>query len=376
MYSKKYKSIIKSSLRSLTAALSIPSLLLVNIDSVQAQLAPGYVTCHVSSISDINFKDISLVNPVSGTQTIQFKPACESSYYKIEHSDVFQKTTYTPHGSACIGISSTNSAEKLTERFLYLGGDTSSSFKLPFNFYFTTPGQSLPIGNGTTESGIVTRGWGSASTIEPAVGAQRSIPIFANMIARFDFTNQGLPVGAYTNTYNVTLWTGAWIGADNENLPNSICQGLFPEVSGTRQIKVTVNVLPSCRFQILEHVNFGQHTQLTSNMTASGKLGVTCNNNASYEIQLDGGRNKDVNNRTMSLMANGVYNDSQKISYNLFLPNSTTIWGTTKGTNTYTAMANDSLEHSIEVRATINPASNPNPAVGIYRDTVTATIIY
>lgn len=117
-------------------------------------------------------------------------------------------------------------------------------------------------------------------------------------------------------------------------------------------------------------IGFGTLSSLAANVDASGNLSINCNSGAGYTVELDGGTTTgSVSNRMMSLGGIGA----GVISYQLYQDSARlVVWGNT-GPATVTGTGTGSSQ-TLTVYARI--PSQATPAVGNYKDTVTATVTF
>jgi spore coat protein U-like protein len=115
-------------------------------------------------------------------------------------------------------------------------------------------------------------------------------------------------------------------------------------------------------------LDFGTAGPLTSNVDNQTTFGVTCTDQAPYNIGLDNGQNASGGVRRMA-DGNGNF-----VSYALYQDNGrTTAWGDTVGTDTEAGTGSGD-EQTITVYGRVAPQTTP-PA-GSYQDTVVVAVTY
>lgn len=144
-----------------------------------------------------------------------------------------------------------------------------------------------------------------------------------------------------------------------------------PTVSTTFKVKITITNSCDAAALAANDVDFGSHSFLDSNITASTSLSVKCTNGAPYTIALNAGLNAGTpGDVTTRRMLNGA---SNFIPYNLYQDSAlASVWGSTTGTNTI-ASTGTGVAQSFPVYAKALPGNVP---AGLYVDTVQATVTY
>ena len=212
--------------------------------------------------------------------------------------------------------------------------------------------------------------WGSGEEeifITPASNGNitQTVPMYGQIL---NPPAQTKPAGTYTS--NVTVLNGS----STDFIPGFGCGWVDaigrPVSGGTFLATVTLN--NTCSITA-NNINFGTLTSLATLQNMSGSLGVTCNSAAPYTIAMNAGSTtgNTIAARKMSLNGAGA----GVVKYQLYRDGyGTTLWGDgTAGSSTYVGSGTGSLQ-AIPVYAQM-PAQ-ATPAVGTYKDTVTATITY
>jgi spore coat protein U-like protein len=134
---------------------------------------------------------------------------------------------------------------------------------------------------------------------------------------------------------------------------------------GTMTSRLVIN--PSCTIGA-NPLDFGTVAG-TAGVTATSNLSVNCTLNAAYAIALDGGTvGGDVGARRMVLDGG-----TATVAYQLYRDVARTlVWGTTPGTTL--AGTGSGTAQSIPIFGSV--PSQPAKPAGVYRDTITATIIF
>lgn len=178
-------------------------------------------------------------------------------------------------------------------------------------------------------------------------------------------SGQSPAVGTYTSTLSFTGRIPT--GGSGCNSGNS---GTGTFSAGSFQAKVKMDV--SCSI-VAAPISFGSVSSLASPITSTGSVSLTCTNGASYVVSLNAGSTtgNTVAARKMSLNGAGA----GVIGYQLFQsPGFTTAWGDgTNGTATLSGTGNGAAQ-SYTINARV-PAQ-ATPAVGSYKDTVTAIVTF
>lgn len=117
-------------------------------------------------------------------------------------------------------------------------------------------------------------------------------------------------------------------------------------------------------------VGFGSSSVLSSGISQTGSLSVTCTNTTPYNVELDqgAGSGATVSNRLMTGPS------SATVAYGLFRDSAHTLnWGKTDGTDTVSGTGNGNAQN-LTVYGYIAPQTTPAP--GAYADTVNVTVTF
>jgi len=137
--------------------------------------------------------------------------------------------------------------------------------------------------------------------------------------------------------------------------------------SGTFGFTVSAPVVNNCTIATT-NVAFAAATGLTTPLTTTGSLSVTCTNNDAYRISLNAGTSGNIGARVMQSTA------GNRINYQLYSDAArTVIWGDGTTGSAYTAVGTG-LAQTVPVYGLVPAQTAPPP--GSYTDTITATIVF
>jgi spore coat protein U-like protein len=160
----------------------------------------------------------------------------------------------------------------------------------------------------------------------------------------------GMKISAFVRT---TL-TAAVVGA-------LVTPAAFAE--DTENLALSASVIPNCIISSVNAISFGDYdVNATSDKTKTGSVSVKCTKGTNATIELNGGLN---GNRTM---VGGP--QSEALTYELYQPNGTTVWGTGGNAITYNSSTNTAVPFVVNGKIPMGQ----DKTVGSYTDTVTATI--
>lgn len=144
--------------------------------------------------------------------------------------------------------------------------------------------------------------------------------------------------------------------------------------SANTNFQVKINVTNACDAAALAvgDVDFGNHSFLDSNITASSNLSVKCTNGAPFTLSLDAGTNPatagDTTTRRMKLAASASY-----VPYNLFSDSAlATSWGDTVASGQVAGVGTGAAQ----TFPVYGKALLGNVIAGAYTDQVQATVTY
>jgi spore coat protein U-like protein len=252
-----------------------------------------------------------------------------------------------------------------------------------------------------------------------AVGNQRYMVSGSNTLAFNLFWNSAdtYPYGSYTNDYlgggepvtltadssgNVyvsgTAYYGVIPGGQQSVVPGSYTEymalvapqniqygalssaGSCPIGAYTSEFQfyVYATVISNCNISTISGVNFAANAALTSNIDATGSIGVQCTNTTPYSIGLGNGNYASGSQRRMYSAATGQY-----ISYNLYTDSArTNAWAASSSASSCTAgsgtcalgTGTGAPQPAVTVYGRIPPQTTP--VLGTYTDTVVVTVTY
>jgi spore coat protein U-like protein len=144
--------------------------------------------------------------------------------------------------------------------------------------------------------------------------------------------------------------------------------------TATTTFNVTITLVSSCAISA-NNLNFGSSVGLlTSAVTGSTTLSVTCSNTTPYNVGLDPGTvsGSTVAARLMAGTATG--NTSTTMSFELYTTSGlTSVWGNTVGTNTVSGTGTGAAQ-TLTVYGQVPAQTSPKPDT--YQTTITATVSY
>ncbi|UCJ18531.1 spore coat protein U domain-containing protein [Pseudomonas sp. MM211] len=194
-------------------------------------------------------------------------------------------------------------------------------------------------------------------------------------------TGANVPAGTYTATLSLTwqyaVCTGLsalgictnWSRSPGVPLPTCVVLVCNPPASWGTGSPVTVTVslvvTKACVISNSELVmDFGTQALVSQFAPVTRNISVTCTNTEGYTVGFDNGQNYQAPWRRMA-------SGSNRLNYNLYFPNTTTVW-TTSQTQ---PMVGNGLQQSVPFLGIIDP-NQANVPVGTYTDNVTVIIMY
>ncbi len=194
-------------------------------------------------------------------------------------------------------------------------------------------------------------------------------------------TGANVAAGTYTATLNLNwqyaVCTGVFVagicsnwalspGAARPSCGVLACNPPSPWGAGANvSVTVTLVVTKTCVINNSELVmDFGTQALVSQFAPVTRNIGVTCTNTEGYTVGFDNGQNFQAPWRRMA-------SGSNRLNYNLYFPNTTTVWTTTQTQ----PMVGNGLQQSVPFLGIIDPAQ-ANVPVGTYTDNVTVIIMY
>ncbi len=144
--------------------------------------------------------------------------------------------------------------------------------------------------------------------------------------------------------------------------------------SATTTMQVQITLVASCAVSATT-LNFGSGVGLlTTAVTGSTTLSVTCSNTTPYNVELDGGTvtGSTVASRLMAGTATG--NTGTTLGFQLYSnAGLSTVWGNTVGTNTVTGTGTGAAQ-TLTVYGQVPAQTTPKPDT--YQTTINVTVAY
>lgn len=141
---------------------------------------------------------------------------------------------------------------------------------------------------------------------------------------------------------------------------------------------VYATVIADCNISTISGLTFAANSALTSNIDATGAIGVQCTNTTPYSIGLSNGNYASGSQRRMYSAATGQY-----ISYNLYTDAArTSAWAASTSASSCSAgsgtcdlgTGTGATQPAVTVYGRVPPQTTP--AIGTYTDTVVVTVTY
>ncbi|UXM94734.1 spore coat U domain-containing protein [Bartonella sp. HY329] len=291
---------------------------------------------------------------------------------------------YTYYADMCVGLKSASISQ--TSRKLYLqraNGTLDPTQSIDLLVYDrSTPTSPTILGTGLLGGGDPYRtrlkksGVTSNSLLNP-IDLEENF----NIGMQLSTSQQAqLPVGTYSNTFVFVSWSGpasSLISAIEPIIPSIInsCTDFLGNNFTEQSFTVTAKVLAGCSVSVT-NINFGDYVGIVSDLDKDGAVNLKCNVNAPYEIQINGGKSGNINARKMYFVSkDGIEDRNKAIPYHIYLPNTQTEWGTTKGSNSHQGTTT-SNSTTVKVKAVIRASEANNPVSGTYKDSLVVTTIY
>jgi spore coat protein U-like protein len=133
---------------------------------------------------------------------------------------------------------------------------------------------------------------------------------------------------------------------------------------------VTMRVVADCTIAA-NGIDFGQTGVITSALTGSSNINVTCTNTTPYNVGLDAGTGAGSTGTTRFLSGTGANADT--VAVNLYRSAGSSLWGNTQGTDTLAGTGTGTAQ-TLTVYGEIPVQKAPTP--DNYKSTITATIYF
>jgi spore coat protein U-like protein len=184
-----------------------------------------------------------------------------------------------------------------------------------------------------------------------------SLPIFARILVN----QQTVPPGTYLSTFS-----GAYTRFRYRGFTFLGCASMLFQSEDRPTFTATATVLKNC-LVTAQDIHFGTHGVLTSNVDASGQLGVRCTAGTPYTVGLSNGLTGG------SPAARRMTKGSEFVTYGLCRDaGHTQPWGNVTGT--MASGTGTGLVQNLTVFGRVPPQATPSP--GNYADTVAVTVTY
>ncbi len=142
-------------------------------------------------------------------------------------------------------------------------------------------------------------------------------------------------------------------------------------VGSSFQVRITIQKACDVTTTAPTDVDFGSHSSLSTNVTATSTISVTCTPGSAYNIGLGAGLNASTaGNIATRRMTDGA---SHYVGYQLYQDSARTLpWGDTIGTNTFAGTGTGSAQ----ARTVYGLVASANANAGAYTDTIAVTVTY
>jgi len=312
------------------------------------------LTCKVDSFVSPNLGTITLANADNASVEQLLTYSCTNT------SDT------TEWASVCIGADGgNNNPSQINPRYLPLFGSGSSEL----NFNMTLNDRS-----GATwgpRNGKGTEEFIDFVSVTPGLTTTKSTIIKVSLVP----DNHAATAGDYTTNFTSvnTALTFITVGSNTDNQQCS-----SPEIQGTSPLSFTVQatVDPQCTINTTSDVNLGHYSASQTDITGSNNnaIGVTCTNDASYNI----GLTPSNDNTNGAGVMKGSGSNTDKVPYQLFSDISrTTKWG--NNGSTYDTLTNGFIgkgSGTSEAQTVYVTVPNADFKPDNYSDTVTIRVNY
>lgn len=153
--------------------------------------------------------------------------------------------------------------------------------------------------------------------------------------------------------------------------PTHTSAAVYSNGSKTSTFDVTMGIIADCTIAT-NALDFGQSRGvLTTAVTTTANINVTCTNTTPYNVGLNAGTGTGSSGTTRYMSGSG--SNTGTVRFNLFQAAGSTPWGDTQGTDTLGGTGNGT-QQTLTVYGQI-PAQN-TPAPDTYKSTITATVYF
>jgi len=317
---------------------------------------PDAVICEIDTGTPVDFGrvDGTLSSPASLAG--KFQVQCSSQAYRTAD----QSTDMMAEAAFCLTIQG--------EAPRYLVNTRDPAYKIPFNFYHSAQGDSLPAGNGAQGNPIWSRGQRSPGNV---IGSPVIIPLEGAFVARIDPAKLAVPAGIYKGTFTIELASGARLRGDYPNMNTPYACAAFPVQGVVGKVTVVVTIEDSCNINISQHVNFPRTAWLYYALRGQGVISVRCSDKTKFQVGMDKGLHGDSPRDRLMKVENGR---GATISYNLYKDSAgSEVW--TDEWNTPNVLHDTGTGQTRNyVVYGIVPPQGPYKPYGTYSDTVLVEI--
>ncbi|WP_322024255.1 spore coat U domain-containing protein [Burkholderia sp. BCC1977] len=155
--------------------------------------------------------------------------------------------------------------------------------------------------------------------------------------------------------------------------PAAASAATYSNGTATATFAVSLTLVANCTISA-NALNFGSTGVLTSAVTGSTTLAVTCTNTTPYNVGLDAGTVSGSSTTTRLMAGTTSGNTSSTVSFKLYQDSAySTNWGNTQGTDTLAGTGTGSAQ-TLTVYGKVPAQTTPAPDT--YTTTVTATVYF
>jgi len=140
--------------------------------------------------------------------------------------------------------------------------------------------------------------------------------------------------------------------------------------SKTATFDVTMRVVADCTIAA-NAIDFGSTGVITTTISGSSTINVTCTNTTPYNVGLDAGTGTGSTGTTRFL--NGSGGNTDTVAFNLYRSPGSSVWGNTQGTDTAAGTGNGTPQ-ALTVYGEVPMQKSPTP--DSYKSTITATVYF
>jgi spore coat protein U-like protein len=154
-------------------------------------------------------------------------------------------------------------------------------------------------------------------------------------------------------------------------LPLAAQAATYSNGSKSSTMDVSMKIVADCTIAA-SGMDFGQNQGvLSSALTASSNINVTCTNTTPYNVGLNAGTGAGSTGTTRYMSGTGA--NAGTVRFNLYQAPGATAWGNTQGTDTL-AGTGTGAQQTLTVYGEVPAQQTPSPDA--YKSTVTATVYF